>query len=103
MNKNYVTGRRKEYEVKQMLEKAGFAATRAAGSKGVFDIIAYNSKVVRFIQVKYEKSPVSYAADIAKMTKITVPQFCVKELWVYTRTAGWNIVVVGNNQGEINE
>lgn len=94
MNKKYNAGRRKEYELKKELEGLGYCATRAAGSKGAFDIIAYNENHVRFIQVKYEQSPTSYSADIAKMKSTKVPQFCTKELWIYTKNDSWRTIVI---------
>lgn len=40
MNKNYESGRRFEYRVKQYLEKKGYYVMRSAGSKSPFDLIA---------------------------------------------------------------
>lgn len=37
---NYQKGRRAEYEVKEIFEKAGWQVTRAASSKGPWDLIA---------------------------------------------------------------
>jgi Holliday junction resolvase len=39
-NRNYQRGRRHEYDVKRLLEEAGYVVTRAAGSHSPFDLIA---------------------------------------------------------------
>ena len=39
-NKNYLKGRAHEYNVKHLLEEAGYTVTRAAGSHSPFDLIA---------------------------------------------------------------
>ena len=62
---NYQKGRRVEYEVAQVFKNAGWTVTRAASSKGPFDLIATkitveNEKKVYFVvlmQVKSEKLP----------------------------------------------
>jgi len=40
MNKNYESGRRFEYRVKEYLEKKGYYVMRSAGSKSPVDLIA---------------------------------------------------------------
>lgn len=40
-NKNYLRGRRLEWQVQKDLEKAGWHAVRTAGSHGAYDIIAF--------------------------------------------------------------
>ena len=45
-------GRRAEHRAQRILEAAGYTTTRAAGSKGAADLIAWNGQTVRFIQVK---------------------------------------------------
>lgn len=49
---NYRKGRVREYRAKQILEAAGFTVCRAAGSKGVCDLIAWDQLSVRFVSVK---------------------------------------------------
>ena len=44
MNKNYESGRRFEYRVKEYLEKKGYYVMRSAGSKSPFDLIAIQIK-----------------------------------------------------------
>jgi len=53
-NKNYVKGRKKEYQIKQQLEREGFIVLRTAGSHGFADLIAISEEkgLIRFIQCK---------------------------------------------------
>lgn len=37
---NYVSGRRAEYEASKIFKEAGWTVTRAASSKGPFDLVA---------------------------------------------------------------
>ena len=39
-NRNYLRGRAHEYQVKKELEKDGWLVIRAAGSHGLFDLVA---------------------------------------------------------------
>lgn len=45
-------GRRAEHRARDILRNAGYEVTRAAGSKGPADLIAWNSTSIRFISVK---------------------------------------------------
>ena len=53
-NRNYKSGRKKEYRIMHKFQKEGYIVTRAAGSKSPFDLIGINRKRRRivFIQVK---------------------------------------------------
>lgn len=53
-NKNYISGRRREYAIKHALEDEGMICMRTAGSHSQFDLIALNQSenVINFIQVK---------------------------------------------------
>lgn len=88
-NSNYVSGRAKEYQTKKALEKLGYGCTRASGSHGPFDIIAYSKSEIRFIQCKKQDKAVgniekAYAEDLKKMRLQEVPPGSKKELWIYT-------------------
>jgi Holliday junction resolvase len=48
----YRKGRRAEHRARALLEAAGYRVTRAAGSKGPADVIAWNASSIRFISVK---------------------------------------------------
>ena len=39
-----IKGRRAEHRARQLLEQSGYHVLRAAGSKGVVDFVAWNSK-----------------------------------------------------------
>lgn len=41
-NKNYLAGRRFEYEVMRAYEEMGYKTLRTAGSHGEFDVVAYH-------------------------------------------------------------
>jgi len=83
MTTNYQRGRDTEYKVKKELEKEGYVVFRTAGSHGVADIIAINSKVVRLIQVKRTKSDRMPVININEFLKLEVPDFCTKEVWIW--------------------
>lgn len=53
-NKNYVNGRRKEYQYIKLLEDNGFIAFRSAGSHSPFDVIGVHleKSIIIFIQGK---------------------------------------------------
>ena len=54
VNKNYVSGRAKEYRVKKKYEKEGLLCSRSAGSHSPFDLICIHRerKEIFFIQCK---------------------------------------------------
>ena len=54
MATNYEKGRRKEYQIKQQLEREGFIVLRTAGQHGFADLIAISEDkgLIRFIQCK---------------------------------------------------
>lgn len=88
----YVKGRAIEYKVMDFLKGKGYAVTRAAGSKGVFDVIAYNARVVRFIQVKLtaKRNVKQYKKELDTILATDVPKdFCTRELWVYVHNIGF--------------
>lgn len=53
-NKNYVAGRRLEYQFKKDWEAEGAIVLRTAGSHGLFDLVAINEQQgeITFIQCK---------------------------------------------------
>lgn len=59
-NKNYLRGRRLEWQVKKDLEAEGWIALRTAGSHGHWDVIAFkdtgHSILTRLIQCKVTNS-----------------------------------------------
>ena len=54
-NKNYINGRKREYDIKHFLEKKGFECFRTSGSHGSADIIAISKSHIYLIQSKKGK------------------------------------------------
>lgn len=52
---NYAKGARLERELKEKLERDGYYVIRAAGSHGLFDLIAWNFRSVMLVQCKTRK------------------------------------------------
>jgi len=76
---NYQRGARLERLARAQLERAGYYVMRSAGSKGACDLVAWNDKCTRLIQVK-----AAGAADkkaIEKLRKIPCPPCGTRELW----------------------
>ena len=66
MNRNYRNGRSREYRSINLLRGEGFECVRSAGSKGHWDVVAWNAALIRFVQVK--KNPPS-KAELQSLTK----------------------------------
>ena len=66
----------------RILEAAGYHVTRAAGSLGMFDVVAINSQGMRLIQVKTNRdaSPVE-RETIALFDGL--PANATKEVWIF--------------------
>ena len=54
-NKKYISGRKREYEIKHFLENKGFECFRTSGSHGSADIIAISKSHIYLIQSKKGK------------------------------------------------
>ena len=95
-NKNYQAGRRKEWQVQEMLEKVGYKTTRSSGSHGLWDVCAVNENEVRLIQVKYtEGNGIGISeVDLEPFELFKVPMNTSKELWTFKK---------GNNIPNIKE
>jgi Holliday junction resolvase len=77
---HYAAGRRAEYRAKRILELAGYEVTRAASSKGVADLIAYNAQGFRLVSVKRgtgRMTPLEREAFLS----VPVPAGTTKEYW----------------------
>lgn len=90
----YQKGKRAERELAKILSDQGYTCILSAGSKGAFDVIAYNEDHVRFIQSKYNNKPSLHQNDMRKIKSLKVPGFCTKELWQRVPYDGWIIVYV---------
>ena len=81
MNSKYIRGRRAEYRVIKKLQSDGYTTIRSAGSKGLWDVIAYNWASMQWlvIQVKVNKKPTLKEMKLLKKEKVP---FAVKEVWI---------------------
>ncbi len=82
-NRNYQRGRSREYRVIKSLQDEGYTCIRAAGSKGMFDIVAVGPKGIRLIQVKLNKGPTSGERSALAEFR-NHPANAVKEVWMFT-------------------
>jgi hypothetical protein len=75
-------GSRNEHKAMKILQAAGYNTTRAAGSFGMFDVIAINAQGLRLIQVKTNRdaSPVE-REGIALFDGL--PANATKEVWIF--------------------
>jgi hypothetical protein len=75
-------GSRNEHKAMRILQAAGYHTTRAAGSFGMFDVIAINAQGLRLIQVKTNRdaSPVE-REGIALFDGL--PANATKEVWIF--------------------
>ena len=64
-------GRRAEHRARRLLEAAGFAVCRAAGSKGPADLIAWDALSIRFVSVK---SGTQYASALEREALQMLPR-----------------------------
>lgn len=74
-------GARAEHRAITLLEAAGYACTRAAGSMGVFDVVAINDQAVRLLQVKAGKRCAIPRADRVAMAMFRAPANASREIW----------------------
>ena len=87
---NYRRGYRAELAARRELEAQGFAVIRAAASKGPFDLVAFDVRTVRFIQVKRIKDGNGGLARAAReLEAVPVPACAAKELWVWRDREGF--------------
>jgi Archaeal holliday junction resolvase (hjc) len=75
-------GSRNERKAMKILQAAGYNTTRAAGSFGMFDVIAINAQGLRLIQVKTNRD----ASPIERETIALfdgLPPNAIKEIWIF--------------------
>jgi len=68
----YAKGRKKEYKLKNKLEKEGYIVLRTAGSHGFADLIAISldEHEIRFIQVKPDYFPESRRKELMEKHEV---------------------------------
>ncbi|PYU28118.1 MAG: hypothetical protein DMG32_03635 [Acidobacteria bacterium] len=65
-----------------MLEAQGWAVVRAAGSLGVFDLVAISRAGVRLVQAKTNRGP--SRAESARLAAFdNLPPNATRELWLF--------------------
>jgi Holliday junction resolvase len=97
MNSNYVRGRAIEYKIIAFLSENGYYAIRSAGSKGVFDVIAFNGEHIRFVQAKLTSlRNTKYTAELERIMSLDVPQCGIKELWIAEKGKGFVKIITTN-------
>lgn len=76
-------GARAEHRCMRILEAAGYLCSRAAGSMGMFDVVAVGPQDVRLVQVKCGPSDKCYLPTIEReqITALPVAPGVSKECW----------------------
>lgn len=90
---NYQRGARLERLARAQLERAGYFVVRSAGSKGACDLVAWDAKQIKLIQVK-SSGEVDKRA-IEKLRKVPCPINGRREIW--ERDGGlkdWKVIEV---------
>jgi hypothetical protein len=91
-----------ELRVKKFLEKQGYFCVRSAGSRGVFDLIAWNDNHGLMIQCKSErKANISYEDDFDALEKVPCPANWQKQLWIKSMKDVFIFNKDGNVVGEL--
>ena len=80
MNPGYRKGRRREYSTMRVLESAGYATFRMAGSHSPIDVIGLSRLGVRLVQVKAGKANVT-PLDREKLKGLDRPPNTSIEVW----------------------
>jgi hypothetical protein len=82
----YQAGRRKEWACRKTLAKFAQLTIRAAGSKGLVDVIAVYQNCIYAVQVKFVKPGASWRdANWRKLLSLKVPANVKRLAYVYRR------------------
>lgn len=73
-------GRRAEYRVRTLLERAGYVVVRAAASKGPADLVAWNTTAIRFVSVKSGQQYAS-SSEREALRLLPRPACATVEIW----------------------
>jgi Holliday junction resolvase len=74
-------GNRNEHKAIRILEAAGYSCTRAAGSLGMFDIVAISRQGIRLVQVKSNRD--APPAEREAIQEFSAPANASKEVWIF--------------------
>lgn len=98
----YERGRAVEYRIQRELEAVGYTTARAAGSKGKFDVLAWDRNHYRIIQAKsFVTRAGSFADDVGQIRAILCPPNTRRELWVWKKREGWQCkLIIGDREEE---
>ena len=98
MPNRYAKGRRAEWRARDELEVLGFTVIRSSGSRGPFDLVAFDALGFKLIQVKtsYRTSARRqyWPQEFKTLRAIPAPSNAVKMLWIWTDRFGWEKHVV---------
>jgi Holliday junction resolvase len=83
MKNRKAKGSRNERKAKKILERAGYACTKAGGSLGAFDVIAENPLGIRHVQVKSNRLPSPVEREDMAAMKAQLPANSTVEYWVF--------------------
>lgn len=97
----YSSGVRYEYEARDELIKRGYVVVRAAGSRGVIDLVGIGTN--DFIVLAVKKWNVWIGDDIEKLGRLQVPNNCRVELWQRSKGGGWTIHQIDQKPGRNRE
>jgi Holliday junction resolvase len=75
-------GSRNEHKAMPILQAAGYDVTHAAGSLGMFDIVAINAQGVRLIQVKTNRDASPLERETIQLFD-GLPANATKEVWIF--------------------
>ena len=75
-------GSQREHKSIRLLESTGYHCTRAAGSLGIFDIIAIGRQGIRLIQVKSNRPPAPLEREVLQQFD-NLPTNATKEVWIW--------------------
>jgi Holliday junction resolvase len=84
-------GSRNEHKPIRILEVAGYHCTRAAGSLGLFDIIAVSHQGIRLVQVKSNRNAPPAEREAIEEFK-GIPENASKEIWIFEDYARFPVI-----------
>ncbi len=88
----YAKGARLERRARRELETQGYTVIRSAGSRGVVDLVAFNTRHIRLIQIKAHGA--ARPTDLFQLRQFPAPRTVTRELWVSEPGRAWRCVRV---------